>query len=671
MSDSDPIEINEEKINQPATVMAAEEQTAETPDTPDALPSDNGTESTAVSEASTEEAPDKPEAMLPAVRPKPKKVSARSCTMQDSLRAALRLLDSSSREQWHHYGVALKRWGIEQNMEEAAWELFDEWSKATKADNYNAESNWEQWDLWETDESASPVTLEAIFEAAKLEGLDMRSVSSPENGRLGGRPPSPDFAEVAAYLCTRLNAGSGDESGPSLRFTSSGWREYTAAGWIHKTPGEITQILVTKMQQDKVLYKYCSRRFVSEVMMHLASYIYCGTKAPLGSWLSRDGFESAKHWMAFSNGRAVNVHNLAQIVAEKRLATEAPHEVMRNTGPNFFSKNFVPYAFSWAGGEVPLFARYLDRVIPDRNVQRMLQQLTGLALSDITHYEKMWFLTGSGANGKSVFADILTHLVGEKNVCHLDIQQIGQKYMSWPLTENKLNIAHDLAAANSSAMEKVEGVLKQVVSGQRLNVERKYENTHTGLCTARVVFVTNSLPAFSDQSDAIFRRTVIIPFLERIPLEEQDPTLTNQILTTELPAIFNWGVVGLADVLTNGVFESPASLEMKKRHFATCNRERDFLNSACERHRTGFVSSAQLYANYRVWSAECGCTPIALSSFCQTIETAFPEVERKQRSIEGERVRGYEGIRFVPGDHPENIPNPRPDPEPELVISSE
>jgi putative DNA primase/helicase len=220
-------------------------------------------------------------------------------------------------------------------------------------------------------------------------------------------------------------------------------------------------------------------------------------------------------------------------------------------------------------------------------------------------------------------------------------------------------------------MQKVEGVLKQVVSGQRLNVERKYENTQTGQCTARVVFVTNSLPAFSDLSDAIFRRTVIIPFLERIPLAEQDPTLTNRIIATELPAIFQWGVAGLADVLTHGVFESPASLEMKKRHFAACNRERDFLNTGCERHSTSFVSTAQLYANYRVWSAECDHTPISLSAFCQTIETAFPEVKRKQRSIEGERVRGYEGIRFVPGDHPENIPNPRPDPETELVISSE
>lgn len=97
MSDSDPIKRHEEEINQTAAVMATEEHTAETPDTPDALPTDNGTESTAVSEESAEEAPDNPEAMLPAVRPKPQKVSARSCTMQDSLRAALRLLDSSSR----------------------------------------------------------------------------------------------------------------------------------------------------------------------------------------------------------------------------------------------------------------------------------------------------------------------------------------------------------------------------------------------------------------------------------------------------------------------------------------------------------------------------------------------------------------------------------------------
>lgn len=219
-------------------------------------------------------------------------------------------------------------------------------------------------------------------------------------------------------------------------------------------------------------------------------------------------------------------------------------------------------------------------------------------------------------------------------------------------------------------MAKVEGVLKQVVSGQSLNVERKYENTFAGKCTARVVFVTNSLPAFSDPSDAIFRRTLIVPFMERIPLEEQDPKLAGRLIANELPAVFNWGVAGLADVLTNGVYEAPRSLEIKQRHFAACNRERDFLHSSCVRETGGFAPSMQLYENYRMWSTENGYTPVMPGAFCRAVETSFPDLVRVQRMVEGVRARGYEGIRFIGWWNTDNVPGPRtetltePEPQP-------
>jgi len=518
--------------------------------------------------------------------------------------------------------------------------LFDEWSRKTRTGNYHPDSNREQWESWDTESCGEPVTIASIYDAARQMGFDMRRVSSAANGQNGGRSRAPDHAEVAAALWMELCDGGGCSS--RLLQTAGAWWEYSDEGWKQKTLTDIKQIVTTMMQGRKEFCPYCSTSYVNSVLMHLGAFTYCGTQAPVGSWISDRTVESADNWIAFSDGSVVNVMQLAlMVLRQQRGGTET---LYRKKSPAFFSKNFAAYPFI-PNGQCPKFQRYLDRIMPDPENQRMLQQLAGLALSDITHFEKMWFLTGGGANGKSVFADILAHLVGVQNVCNLDIKQMGERYLGWPLTENKLNISNDLTAVDASHMAKVEGFLKQIVSGQRLNVERKFHDTTTKKCTARLIFVTNSLPAFSDQSNAIFRRTVIIPFLENIPPEEQDQALTQRIVGSELPGVFTWAIRGLADVLGRScVFESAASLATKERHFASCNLEKTFLNTYYQQNHTGFISSQRLHEQYQHWCEQNDCNPVGVTAFKKIVETVFPFVTDGQRTVEGIRQRGFVGI---------------------------
>src|SRR5215472_11499439 len=60
------------------------------------------------------------------------------------------------------------------------------------------------------------------------------------------------------------------------------------------------------------------------------------------------------------------------------------------------------------GGECPLWLLFLDRVTAgDRDLQAYLQRMAGYCLTGITSEHVLFFLYGTGANGKGVFLNTL------------------------------------------------------------------------------------------------------------------------------------------------------------------------------------------------------------------------------------------------------------------------
>ncbi|MFI3122559.1 MAG: hypothetical protein QX194_01315, partial [Methylococcales bacterium] len=55
-----------------------------------------------------------------------------------------------------------------------------------------------------------------------------------------------------------------------------------------------------------------------------------------------------------------------------------------------------------------IFLKYLDVVLPNKYTQRTLQQMTGYLFIKGLKFLKMFFLYGTGSNGKSVFFEVLT-----------------------------------------------------------------------------------------------------------------------------------------------------------------------------------------------------------------------------------------------------------------------
>ena len=161
------------------------------------------------------------------------------------LRSALGYLDPTAYSDWFCHGIALKRWGENNDRDDAAYALFDDWSKATKKSNYDADDNRKKWDSWDTGAIENGLTIASIFYAAmqagyqpsrvRLGDLDARfSVDAPVKNpddtaslRAGDDPSPARLGNLDAPLSADVPVKKTDDIA-SLR--SSLWTVSTAGG---------------------------------------------------------------------------------------------------------------------------------------------------------------------------------------------------------------------------------------------------------------------------------------------------------------------------------------------------------------------------------------------------------------------------------------------------------
>ena len=301
---------------------------------------------------------------------------------------------------------------------------------------------------------------------------------------------------------------------------------------------------------------------------------------------------------------------------------------------NFNSHDFLTYQLPFEYNEkatAPLFQSYLNKVLPDKERQIVLAEYLGFIFikhgSKILKEEKALILYGTGANGKSVFFEIVTALFGRENVSNYTLQNLTEeKGFYRAMIKNKLlNYCSEIS-------NKLEASLfKQMVSGEPVEACLKYGQPFTMTEYAKFIFNCNELPKDVEHSHAYFRRFLIIPFEVTIPEDEQDKQLHSKIIENELSGVFNWVLEGLNRLL-------------EQRRFSNC----DAATKAVEDYKTNSDSVKQfisendykkdaedhtdvklLYSDYKNFCMEDGYKPVGKKNFKLRLVSYGIEVKRR------------------------------------------
>ena len=284
----------------------------------------------------------------------------------------------------------------------------------------------------------------------------------------------------------------------------------------------------------------------------------------------------------------------------------------------------------------PLYTQFIDRCIPDVELQLLLGEYMGYIFQNRLNFEKMLFLYGSGANGKSVWLAALTALLGKQNVTNHSLESITkrQEYRVL-LAEGLVNVCAE--AANNLHID----IFKKIASREPLECRKLYENPITITNYSRQVFATNVLPKTTESTEGFFRRFLLVPFDVFIPPEERNYRMNTVEFweeSGELPGILNQVILGLKRLLCNGHFTASDRADNTLEEY-----KQDSDSAASFMQDEGYVQDSmakialkELYVEYTVYCKARNRMAVTDKTFAKRL-----------RSIGYNVVKGTGGINFV------------------------
>ena len=327
--------------------------------------------------------------------------------------------------------------------------------------------------------------------------------------------------------------------------------------------------------------------------------------------------------VAPASARAVVLVNLANGTFE--IGTDK--QFLRPPVADDFLTHQLPFNYA-PSAKAPRWQAFLNRVVPDQASQQVLAEYLGYVFVAPAKLklEKVLLLYGTGANGKSVFFEVVTALLGPENVSNYALSSLTSEpaYSRAHLATKLVNYASEL----SSKLEI--DTFKQLVSGEPIEARLPYGQPFTLTDYAKFIFNCNELPTQVEHTHAFFRRWLIVPFLVTIPDAEQDKTLATHIIREELAGVFNWVLAGLDRVLAQEGF---TKCEAAAQQLDAYKRQSDSVRLFLDEHGytsspTGWQPTQDVYREYKCFCQDDGYRPVARGKFVARLLTTGIEETR-------------------------------------------
>lgn len=237
----------------------------------------------------------------------------------------------------------------------------------------------------------------------------------------------------------------------------------------------------------------------------------------------------------------------------------------------------------------------------------------------------IWFV-GDGANGKSSLIDAMYRLLGD---------------FLTSVTTSALEDGRDALKLNG-----VLGNLVRESSEVRVNDTERYKalGTHEPFDVHKfhsqegykidsdfhTIFNANNIPTFADKTDGTRRRTIIVPFPNKFPVDEEfnDRTFTEDFLNGLL-----WLILEKANFLKSNHYRyafSPATQTAKSEYDVEANSAEAYRLDLVKTGVEAFVNYQNLFNDYQNWCGEHGLVPLGITNVKRVFK---PFVGEKPRTV--------------------------------------
>ena len=240
----------------------------------------------------------------------------------------------------------------------------------------------------------------------------------------------------------------------------------------------------------------------------------------------------------FGSGRPEG--DLRELVACQNGILHIPSRTLLPHTPKFWSANVLPYCYE-PQARAGRFERFLEEVWPgDSGAQEGLLELFGLAVTDITKYQKMFMFVGPPRGGRGTIGRVLKELIGPENFVGTSLKAFSEPFGMESFVGKKIAVFSD-AMLDGLAQRNLTTIAERLqrISGEDdIEINRKNAKYWAGKLNTRVIIFANELLRFQSTSGALAERFITFQMQQQFLGARQDPNLTPK-LKVELPGILN------------------------------------------------------------------------------------------------------------------------------------
>jgi putative DNA primase/helicase len=280
----------------------------------------------------------------------------------------------------------------------------------------------------------------------------------------------------------------------------------------------------------------------------------------------------------------------------------------------------------------------------DAAVERFLQQWCGYALTADTSEHAILFVHGPGGNGKTVFLNTLTGIMGEyATTAPSDIFtiSIGDRHP----TELAMLRGARLVAASETEQGKAwaEIRIKALTGGDEVSARFMRCDYFKFRPAFKLTIIGNHQPTLENVDAAVRRRFNVLPFT--FCPDKPDHQLEEK-LRDEWPEIFRWMIKGCLDWQKHGLSRPERMLAATEEYFSNQDLVGQWLATCCDVHPGNDLMRETTTELYRSWSSfakQAGAKPDTEKNFVGKLENRRFE-NRTLKRFRTKRARGFEGI---------------------------
>lgn len=362
----------------------------------------------------------------------------------------------------------------------------------------------------------------------------------------------------------------------------------------------------------------------------------------LGNWASGGKLESLLKYLK-AEITTEDMFNRKPIFNFRNCVLDLQTGEKKEHNPSFMSSVQALFDYD-ENADCPQWKKFISEIMAGRELSiKLLQEMTGYILYADSSLQKCFFLMGDGANGKSVFLNVLRAVFGEANVSNVEMSSLIEPFQRINLINSLVNISTE----TSSNVKGAESIFKQIVVGDTIN--GCYKNKDFVNFTPRCVMISacNEYVKSRDTTSGFLRRICFIDFPCKFEGEKADTELESK-LKTELAGIFNWAYEGYRRLCEQKKFtETPEQKVMMEEFIQIMNPVAAFIRENLS-DETGRIERTVLYQKYVSWCKDAGHEPQSRNKFIQSFRKTIKQLLPFAREITVMGVRCFDFSKIRP-----------------------